>query len=198
MNFSQPTQLQPAPQANRYLTLSVEKDPNGLNLHPARIEPKAGRYLTFNLGHESYGLPILHVRQIIRLCPITPVPNMPSHVKGVINFRGMVLAVLDLRAKFGITHEKYGERACIIILRPGGTSDRGTPIAVIVDAVEEVVQLHESEIEPAPDFGGAPNTQYISGVATIGNGVKTLLHIDKILQEEGTLNLALPNAPKTA
>ena len=149
------------------------------------------KYVTFTLGQESYGLPVLHVREIIRICPITPVPNMPPHVRGVINLRGTVIAVLDLRAKFSMAPVPAGERACIIVLQLGLTSSRPTLIGIIVDAVEEVVQLNNSEIEPCPDFGGSTASQYILGVATLRGGVKTLLEIEKIFAEEGTITWQL-------
>ena len=149
------------------------------------------KYVTFTLGQESYGLPVLHVREIIRICPITPVPNMPPHVRGVINLRGTVIAVLDLRAKFSMVPVPPGERACIIVLQLGVASTRPTLIGIIVDAVEEVVQLGNSEIEPCPDFGGSTASQYILGVATIRGGVKTLLEIEKIFAEEGAISWQL-------
>jgi len=151
----------------------------------------ASKYVTFTLGQESYGLPVLHVREIIRICPITPVPNMPPHVRGVINLRGTVIAVFDLRAKFSMAPVPPGERACIIVLQLGVASTRPTLIGIIVDAVEEVVQLGNSEIEPCPDFGGSTASQYILGVATIRGGVKTLLEIEKIFAEEGAISWQL-------
>ena len=157
----------------------------------ARTQPAAGegRYLTFSLGDESYGLPVLNVREIIRLCHITPVPRMPAHVKGVINLRGTVIAVLDLRAKFQLTPKDYGERTCIIVVQVATPSGDSTLMGAVVDAVEEVVH-----IEATPDFGGAPETQYILGLATIQGGVKILLNIEKIFLEDGTL--ALPHIAK--
>ncbi|MEN9678436.1 MAG: hypothetical protein RIS76_4332 [Verrucomicrobiota bacterium] len=149
------------------------------------------KYVTFTLGQESYGLPVLHVREIIRICPITPVPNMPPHVRGVINLRGTVIAVLDLRAKFSMAPVPAGERACIIVLQLGLNSSRPTLIGIIVDAVEEVIQLGNSEIEPCPDFGGSTASQYILGVATVRGGVKTLLEIEKIFAEEGAISWQL-------
>ena len=149
------------------------------------------KYVTFTLGQESYGLPVLHVREIIRICPITPVPNMPPHVRGVINLRGTIIAVLDLRSKFSMAPVPPGERACIIVLQLGAASTRPTCIGIIVDAVEEVVQLGNSEIEPCPDFGGSTASQYILGVATVRGRVKTLLEIEKIFAEEGTISWQL-------
>jgi purine-binding chemotaxis protein CheW len=137
---------------------------------------KEGRFLTFSLGNESYGLPVLKVREIIRICPITPVPTMPTHIKGVINLRGTVIAVVDLRAKFQLSEGNYGERACIIVVQLTGP---------------EVIQIAQETIEPAPDFGGAPDTQYILGVATAQGGVKTLLNIERIFLQEAALQPSL-------
>ncbi len=155
---------------------------------------KAGRYLTFNLGSESYGLPVLNVREIIRLCPITPVPRMPEHIKGVINLRGSVIAVVDLRAKFQLAAVPYGERTCIIVVQISGPSGGRTFMGAIVDTVEEVVHLNEADIEATPDFGGSPDMQFILGLATLRGGVKTLLDIEKIFLEDETL--ALPEFTK--
>jgi purine-binding chemotaxis protein CheW len=162
---------------------------------PAIVAAKPGRYLTFKLGRESYGLTVLGVREIIRLCPITPVPKMPSFIKGVINLRGKVIPILDLRAKFQLSTEGYGERACIIVVQVGAPPAAVTLMGAMVDAVEEVVQLTEAELEPTPDFGGSPDTGYILGMATIHGGVKTLLDLDKVFLEEGLLSLIPPQTP---
>ena len=157
--------------------------------NPTQPAAKAGRYLTFTLGEESYGLPVLKVREIIRLCPITSVPRMPPHVKGVINLRGTVIPVFDLRGKFQLATTNYGERTCIIVVQVASPSGGSTLMGAIVDAVEEVVQLTDAEIEATPDFGGAPDTQYILGLSTINGGVKTLLNIEKIFLEDGCVSL---------
>jgi len=158
---------------------------------PKSTAVKPTRYLTFSLGHESYGLPVLNVREIIRLCPITPVPNMPPHIKGVINLRGTVIAVLDLRAKFQMPSGDYNERTCIIVIQVASPSGQPLLMGAIVDAVEEVIQLTDAEIEPAPDFGTGGGPGFITGMATIQGGVKILLNIDKVFLEEGTIALAL-------
>jgi purine-binding chemotaxis protein CheW len=150
---------------------------------------KAGRYLTFTLGAETYGLPVLNVREIIRLCPITPVPRMPGFIKGVINLRGTVIPVLDLRAKFQMPEAVYGDRACIIVVQLRNPAGGSTLIGAIVDTVEEVVQLNEPQLEPAPDFGGPPETGFILGLATLNGGVKTLLDPEKVFLTEGLLAL---------
>ncbi len=164
---------------------------------PLIIAAKPGRYLTFKLGPESYGLPVLGVREIIRLCPITPVPKMPAYIKGVINLRGKVIPILDLRAKFQLSNESYGERACIIVVQVGTSPTNLMLMGAIVDAVEEVVQLSAAELEPTPDFGGAPSTDYILGMATIHGGVKTLLDLDKVFLQEGLLTIVPSQTPSS-
>jgi len=162
---------------------------------PTKAAAKPGRYLTFKLGQESYGFPVLGVREIIRVPPITSVPRMPPYIKGVINLRGKVIPILDLRAKFQLAAEGYGERACIIIVQVGTPPAEVRLMGAMVDAVEEVVQLGETELEPTPDFGGSPDTDYILGMATIQGGVKTLLDLDKVFLKEGLLTVIEPQKP---
>jgi purine-binding chemotaxis protein CheW len=159
-------------------------------LNSNAAQAQAGRYLTFSLGLETYGLPVLNVREIIRLCPITPVPRMPDFIKGVINLRGTVIPVLDLRAKFQMAEAVFSERACIIVVQLRSPSGGSTLIGAIVDTVEEVVQFNESQLEPAPDFGGSPETQFILGLATVSGSVKTLLDPEKVFLAEGLLTLS--------
>lgn len=168
---------------------SMKSDSNSL----AAVTAKPGRYLTFKLGRESYGFPVLGVREIMRLCPITPVPRMPDYIKGVINLRGKVVPILDLRAKFQLSTAGYGERACIIVVQVGAPPGAVMLMGAMVDAVEEVVQLSAAELEPTPDFGGSPDTDYILGMATVEGGVKTLLDLDKIFLKEGPLTLVGPD-----
>lgn len=156
---------------------------------------KPGRYLAFGLGPETYGLPVLNVREIIRLCPITPVPRVPEYIKGVINLRGTVVPVLDLRTKFQLPAANYGERACIIVVQLRNPAGGSTLIGAIVDTVEEVIQLDAAHLEPAPDFGGTAETQFILGIGTLNGGVKTLLDPDKVFLSEGLLALASSPPP---
>ena len=160
---------------------------------PPMTAAKPGRYLTFTLGRESYGLPVLGVREIIRLCPITPVPKMPAHIRGVINLRGKVIPILDLRTRFRLSEASYGERACIVVIQVGAAPAEVRLMGALVDSVEEVVQLSEAELEPTPDFGGSLKTDYVLGMATIHGGVKTLLDIDKVFLEEGLLDPVKPS-----
>jgi purine-binding chemotaxis protein CheW len=142
---------------------------------------QAGRYLTFVLGHESYGIPVLKVREIIRMIDITPVPRMPTYVKGVINLRGKVMPVIDLRLRFSLAKAEFTERTCTIVVQITQTNGIQSLLGLIVDAVEEVAQVTSENLEPAPDFGGNLNTDYIIAMARVKGGVKTLLDIDKIV-----------------
>lgn len=140
---------------------------------------KEGKYLTFALGHEEYGLEILGVREIIGLMDITAVPQVPQYVKGVINLRGKVIPVIDLRLKFGMEMIKYTNETCIIVLNVNNTL-----MGIIVDRVCEVLDIIRDNIEPAPSFGTRINTDFITGMGKIGDKVKILLDIEKVLTED--------------
>jgi purine-binding chemotaxis protein CheW len=141
----------------------------------------AGKHLTFVLGHECYGVPVLKVREIIRICDITPVPQMPDYIKGVLNLRGKIIPVADLRLKFKLAHIENTNLTCIVVVQVILADNTITPIGLIVDAVEEVVNLTETDIEPPPDFGTVLDTDYILGMAKVKGNVKTLLDIDKVV-----------------
>jgi purine-binding chemotaxis protein CheW len=144
----------------------------------------AGKYLTFRLKNESYGIVVLKIREIIRLQTITPVPQMPSYIKGVLNLRGKIIPVIDLRIKFGLADIADADHNCIIVVKIDLPNRTSTQIGLIVDAVEEVINISLNEIEPAPDFGTALDTTFILGLAKIKGSVKTLLDIDRVLTEE--------------
>ncbi len=150
----------------------------------------AGKYLTFVLGHESYGISVLKVREIIRLMDITSVPQMPPYVKGVINLRGKVVPIVDLRIKFGLAESQSSERTCIVVVQvksPGGAL---AFMGFIVDGVEEVTNFGGNEVEQTPDFGSKLDTDYILGMAKVRGKVKTLLDIDRLLTSETMERLA--------
>jgi purine-binding chemotaxis protein CheW len=142
----------------------------------------AGKYLTVALAGESYGIAVLKVREIIRLPKITPVPQMPAYVKGVINLRGRVIPIVDLRTKFGLAAE-CAERTCVVVvqLRAG---EQVMSMGLIVDSVDEVVNLAAADVEPAPDFGASVNTSYLLGMAKVKGRVMTLLDIDRVVAPE--------------
>jgi len=141
---------------------------------------QAGKYLTVVLDNEAYGIAVLKVREIIRLQKITPVPQMPDFVKGVINLRGRVIPVIDLRLKFGLKAE-FAERTCIVVVQVKISAETTVQMGLIVDTVEEVVTLASNEIEPTPDFGTRIDTSYLLGMAKIKGIVKTLLDIDRVV-----------------
>src|SRR5215211_7330186 len=151
---------------------------------PAAATAKlAGKYLTVVLDNEAYGIAVLKVREIIRMQKITPVPQMPAFVKGVINLRGRVIPVVDLRVKFGLKAE-FAERTCIVVVQVKLPTDQTVQMGLIVDSVEEVVTLQAGEIEPTPEFGAKIDTAYLLGMAKIKGSVKTLLDIDRVVAPE--------------
>ncbi len=149
----------------------------------------AGKYLTVVLDNEAYGIAVLKVREIIRLQKITTVPQMPAFVKGVINLRGRVIPVIDLRIKFGLKAE-VAERTCIVVVQIGVGAGRNVQMGLVVDSVEEVVNLTGAEIEPTPEFGARIDTSYLLGLAKIKGVVKTLLDIERVVAAETVERLA--------
>ncbi|MCF6249379.1 MAG: chemotaxis protein CheW [Desulfobacula sp.] len=141
---------------------------------------KAGKYLTFSLADEEYGIGILKVKEIIGMMPITSVPRTPQFVKGVINLRGKVIPVMDLRLKFDMGEIAYTDRTCIIVVEIDADQET-VLIGIVVDAVSEVLNIPEEEIEDTPAFGTSLDTAYILGLAKTQGGVKILLNIDKVL-----------------
>jgi purine-binding chemotaxis protein CheW len=157
----------------------VEK--KGYDMKPTTaMTANAGKYLTFALGPEEFGLQILKVREIIGYMEVTAVPQTPHFVKGVINLRGQVIPVVDLRAKFGMEAIEVTEQTCIIVVETSQTS-RKSSTGIIVDRVQEVLDITDESIEEAPDFGAAVETSFILGMGKIGNSVKILLDIDRVL-----------------
>ncbi|MBE0537758.1 MAG: purine-binding chemotaxis protein CheW [Phycisphaerae bacterium] len=144
---------------------------------------KEGKYLTFALGHEEFGLEILKVREIIGHMGITAVPQTPAYVKGVINLRGQVIPVVDLRLMFGMAEQEVTEQTCIIVVEiDNGKQQFNT--GIMVDRVSEVLDIQEEQIEDAPQFGSNMNTDIILGMGKIGSSVKILLDINRVLSSE--------------
>ncbi len=139
-----------------------------------------GKYLTFALGPEEYGLEILKVREIIGYMEITAVPQTPHHVKGVINLRGQVIPVVDLRAKFGMDTTDLTDQTCIIVVEIR-RDNRSHSTGIVVDHVQEVLDIDGKDIEEAPHFGSSVDTNFILGMGKIGDTVKILLDIDRVL-----------------
>lgn len=150
---------------------------------------REGKYLTFALEPEEYGLEILKVREIIGYMDITAVPQTPHHVKGVINLRGQVIPVIDLRAKFGMETAEVTEQTCIIVVETSQAS-RKFSTGIVVDRVQEVLDIAGEDIEEAPQFGSSVNTDFILGMGKIGESVKILLDIDRVLAGENFRSIA--------
>lgn len=144
---------------------------------------KTGKYLTFTLDNEEYGIGILKVKEIIGMMPITSVPRTPDFVKGIINLRGKVIPVIDLRARFNMKPIPYNERTCIIVVEIDAESAT-ILTGIVVDAVSEVLNIKEDKIEEPPTFGTQLDTRYILGMAKTEGGVKILLNIDRVLATE--------------
>jgi len=154
--------------------------------HEEKPRAAAGKYLTFALAEEEYGLPVLKVREIIKAMDVTAVPQVPAHVKGVINLRGKVIPIVDLRIKFGLPAQEPTERTCIVVVEIQ-TEERRIMLGAVVDCVSEVLNIGAEEIEPTPDFGQRLATDYLQGVAKIKGKVKLLLDLDKVLSADGSI-----------
>ena len=144
----------------------------------------AGKYLTFALGDEEYGLPVLKVREIIKLMEITQVPQVPAYVRGVINLRGKVIPVIDLRLKFGLPQKPYTERTCVVVVDVV-MSGQSAMMGLVVDSVSEVLNVAGGEIDQTPDFGDCVTTDYILGLAKVKGTVKILLALDRVIDADG-------------
>ncbi len=147
------------------------------------VTPREGKYLTFSLADEEYGIGIKKIKEIIGMVAITPIPQTPAYVKGVINLRGKVIPVVDLRLKFDMQASAYNERTCIIVLEIT-THNSVTMIGMVVDSVSEVLNIKAEDIEDAPHINATLDTAYILGMAKSENAVKILLDIDNILKSE--------------
>ena len=155
---------------------TVEKDPSTLSM-------LAGKYLTFKLDVEEFGIEIVKVQEIIKMMDITRVPRTPAFVRGVINLRGKVIPVVDLRLKFDMESKINTDKTCVIVVtvrRTGGTVVMG----IIVDEVSEVLDVAGGSIEPAPEFGASVDTSFILGMGKVGERVVTLMDVDRVLSGE--------------
>ncbi|MBN2308075.1 MAG: purine-binding chemotaxis protein CheW [Candidatus Hydrogenedentes bacterium] len=144
------------------------------------LRERAGQYLTFELDAEVYGLEILKVQEIIGMMAVTRVPRTPAFVRGVINLRGKVIPVIDLRLKFAMAPREDTTRTCIIVVQVSGAGHDIT-MGIIVDQVSEVLDIVADQMEPAPSFGQGVDTEFIFGMGKVGDKVIMLLDVDKVL-----------------
>lgn len=145
---------------------------------------RGGKYLTFFLDREEYGIEIVRVREIIGLMTITSVPRTPEYLRGVINLRGKVIPIIDLRLKFDMPEVENTEETCIIVVQSGDDS-----VGAVVDKVSEVLDITDEDIVDAPSLGADVNTDYILGIGKSESGVKLLLDIDKVLSSVETISM---------
>lgn len=148
-------------------------------MEESRAVEVGGKHLTFMLGNEVYGLEILKVREIIGMTAITPLPQTPTFVKGVINLRGKLIAVIDLRTKFGLEEKEYTNETCMIIVDLGSKQ-----LGLIVDSVREVVDILKENISKTPSFGVQIQVDFIKGLGKVGESVIIILDIDRVLTSE--------------
>ena len=154
-----------------------------MNQEIKAMADREGKYLTFTLANEEYGVSAMKIREIIGMMPITSVPQTPEFVKGVINLRGKVIPVVDLMLRFGMEKIEYTDRTCIIVVEIEGQS--GTILmGIVVDSVSKVLNIRGEDIEETPTFGTKLNTEDILGMAKLKGGVKILLDIVRVLSAE--------------
>jgi purine-binding chemotaxis protein CheW len=156
---------------------------------------EGGKFLTFLMANEKYGLEILKVREIMGMMDVTSVPTTPAFIRGVINLRGKVIPVVDLRLKFGIEAKEDTQRTCIIVVHLAHTGQEMT-MGIIVDEVSDVLDIDQNQIEPPPSFGANIRTDFILGMGKVDQKVMTLLDIDRVLTEQ-EVSLVESSAEKT-
>ena len=142
-------------------------------------DTQEGKYLTFRIGREEYGIEIRYVTEIIGIQKITDLPDTPEFVKGVINLRGKVIPVIDVRIRFELSEREYDERTCIIVVNINSTS-----VGLIVDSVSEVLDIAADDIENPPKVNKGGGSRYIQGLGKVGESVKIILNIHRLLFEE--------------
>lgn len=157
----------------------------------ATPEAPAAQYLTLNLAHEEYGVDILAVREIRGWTPVTRIPQAPSYVLGVLNLRGAIVPVIDMRLRFGLPREEYDASTVTVIVTVAGRN-----FGVVVDAVSDVLDVRAGDVRPVPDMGTTVDTEYLKGLTAVDERMVLLLDVDKLLQPQDAqmLEAALPPA----
>jgi purine-binding chemotaxis protein CheW len=162
---------------------SVAHESNPPGNKAGALQSAAGKFLTFFLDREEYGIEILRVREIIGMLPITSVPATPGHFRGIINLRGQIIPVVDLRCKFGMASKSQTPETCIIVVNV-----QEVDVGIVVDRVSEVLNIAAEDIEPAPSFGKNVNTDFILGIGKSQSKVKILLNIDRLIAEDHVIH----------
>lgn len=146
-------------------------------------DTQKNKFLTFLIGNEFYGIEIMYVTEIIGIQPITEVPELPDYVKGIINLRGKIIPVMDIRLRFRKSFKEYNDRTCVVVVDIHDIS-----IGLIVDSVSEVISIKEEEIVPPPEFNKLSN-RYIKGIGKVGSNVKLILDCEKLISEDEAYSL---------
>ncbi len=149
------------------------------DLYDEDEDTQKDKYLTFHLANEDYGIDIAFVTEIIGIQKITEVPDMPECIRGVINLRGKVIPVMDVRLRFKLEEREYDERTCIVVVDINDNA-----VGLVVDEVSEVADIPEAQVEPPPRSGKGKSSRYLKGLGKIGDEVKILLNIEKLLYDE--------------
>jgi purine-binding chemotaxis protein CheW len=147
------------------------------------IEIQGGKFLTFALGSEEYGIPIQKVKEIIGIMDITNIPKTPQFIKGVINLRGKIIPVMDLRLKFGLVEKSYDQRTCIIVVEIG-IADAKRMMGIVVDTISEVISIQKGEIEPPPQYSTHVDNEFLTGLGKVKGKVILLLEIEHVLSSD--------------
>ncbi len=142
-------------------------------------DTQKGRFLTFSLGKESYGVEIQYVTEIIGIQPITEVPELPGYVKGIINLRGKIIPVMDVRLRFKKEPREYNDRTCIVVV-----DIRDVSIGLIVDSVSEVLAIPEQDIVEPPQMNKGLSNRYVRNIGKVGTDVKLLLDCEKLMTDD--------------
>jgi purine-binding chemotaxis protein CheW len=172
---------------------SAIRNPNSFDEGLEKAKSAGGKFLTFFLAGEEYGIEILSVHEIIGMMPITGVPGTPDHICGIINLRGKIIPIVDLRRKFGMESKARTAETCIIVVHV-----QGVEVGTVVDCVSEVLSIPAEDIEPPPSFGKDVNTDYILGIGKSQSKVKILLNIDRVISADQIVQLQKFAEPETA
>jgi purine-binding chemotaxis protein CheW len=167
-----------------------------LEKHEPALHAKAAKHLIFNLGDEFYGIPVLQVREIIPLMEITPIPRMPPFIRGVINLRGKIVPVLDLRLRLELAAAEPTRTTCIVVAQVITSSGSSSQMGLVVDGVAEVVNISPADIEETPEFGAKPGIRFLCGIAKAKGKVVALLDMDRVPPAESVEKTTPNNDPR--
>lgn len=162
--------------------MNAENSATGDLVHQQGNETEGSQFLTFMLAGEEYGIDILRVQEIKGWDSVTPIPNAPEYIRGVINLRGTIVPIIDMRRRFNLEAIEYGPITVVIVLKVmSADSDVSRVMGIIVDAVSDVYNVDENDIKPAPDFGSVVDVDFVQGLATMQENMVIVLNIDQLL-----------------